>query len=284
MDARFAAFSFVDAIDHLEPGVRARGRYTVPAALPGFPAGLVAEAIGQLAAWAAMDAVAFRSRPVAALAGEARFHAAVAPGQTLELAVELERCAEDAMTFAGTAHVAGAPVAALARCGGPMLPVEELDAPEALRADLARLTSAGVPPGRLRVLPELPVTAGGGEPGQWQAGELLVPVAAPFLADHFPRRPVLPGSLLLETQLQLGGPLAGAALGLGGVAVAPVCVQDVKLRGFVAPGSRVALRVEVRAVRAGSVTLELAARVDGKAVATGRAEYAPPGAAMRVNR
>jgi 3-hydroxyacyl-[acyl-carrier-protein] dehydratase len=103
-----------------------------------------------------------------------------------------------------------------------------------------------------------------------------VPVAAPFLADHFPRRPVLPGSLLLETQLQLGGPLAGAALGLGGVAVAPVCVQDVKLRGFVAPGSRVALRVEVRAVSAGSVTLELAARVDDKAVATGRAEYAPP--------
>jgi 3-hydroxymyristoyl/3-hydroxydecanoyl-(acyl carrier protein) dehydratase len=274
MDLRFAAFSFVDAIDRLEPGARARGRYTVPAALPGFPVCLVAEAIGQLAAWAAMAAVAFRGRPVAALAGEARFHAGVLPGQTLELAVELERCGEDAMTFAGTAHVAGAPVAALARCGGPMLPVEELDAPEALRADLARLTSTGAPAGRLRALPELPVTADGGEPGQWQGAELWVPVAAPFLADHFPRRPVLPGSLLLESQLQLGGSLAGAALGLDPAVLAPVCVRDVKLRGFVAPGSRVALRADVRARGAGSITLELAARVDGRAVATGRAEYA----------
>lgn len=275
MDARFAAFSFVDAIDHLEPGVRARGRYTVPAALPGFPTCLVAEAIGQLAAWAAMEAVAFRSRPVAALAGEARFDAAVAPGQTLELAVELERCAEDAMTFAGTAHVAGVPVAALARCGGPMLPAEELDSPEALRADLARLTGGGVPAGRLRALPEVAVTAASGEPGRRLGAELLVPVAASFLADHFPRRPVLPGSLLLESLLQLGRPLAAAALDPEPAAVAPACVRDVKLRGFVAPGSRVALRAEVRAVLGGSVTLELAARVDGKAVATGRADYAP---------
>ena len=88
-DFHFAAFSFVDRITEFVPGERARGRYAVPARIAAFPACLVAEAVGQLAAWVSMDAVGFRGRPVAALAGETRFLAPVAPGSTLELAADI---------------------------------------------------------------------------------------------------------------------------------------------------------------------------------------------------
>ena len=69
MDEHFRAFSFVDRIASLEPGTRIRGSYTIPSSIDDFPASLVAEAVGQLAAWAVMSAVDFKSRPVAGLAG-----------------------------------------------------------------------------------------------------------------------------------------------------------------------------------------------------------------------
>jgi hypothetical protein len=47
----FAAFSFVDRITEFVPGTRAHGVFHVPAAIQAFPACLVAEAVGQLAAW-----------------------------------------------------------------------------------------------------------------------------------------------------------------------------------------------------------------------------------------
>ena len=61
----FAAYSFVDRIVEFERGSRARGVFAIPAAIDAFPAAFVAEAVGQLAAWVAMDAIEFRGRPVA---------------------------------------------------------------------------------------------------------------------------------------------------------------------------------------------------------------------------
>src|SRR5207249_5630088 len=103
MSDHFAAFSFVDRITELEPGVRGRGTFAVPETLARFPACLVAEAVGQLAAWVAMAQIDFRGRPVAALANETIFHGDVAPGSQLELSVEIEALDDDAEI--GRAHV-----------------------------------------------------------------------------------------------------------------------------------------------------------------------------------
>ena len=80
MSDHFAAFSFVDRITEFVPGTRAKARFAVPAGLASFPSCLVAEAVGQLAAWVAMAHIDFRGRPVAALASETRFHRDVRPG------------------------------------------------------------------------------------------------------------------------------------------------------------------------------------------------------------
>jgi 3-hydroxymyristoyl/3-hydroxydecanoyl-(acyl carrier protein) dehydratase len=268
MAERFSAFSFVDRITRLEPGVRAAGRYAIPAHLPRFPACLVAEAIGQLAAWGSMAKLGFRRRPVAGLAGETLFAGGAAPGEALDLAVEIDTCDEDAVAYGGAARVAGRTVLELRHCVGPMLAMEAFDAPEAVRGDFEVLCGPGAPPARLRTLPQCEVTVVEREPGRRATATLHVPASAPFFDDHFPRRPVFPGTLLLDRQIELALDLAREA-GPGTVP-APVQVSDVKMRAFIAPGQAVELRVELQPQAAGGFGASLAARVDGKPIATGR--------------
>jgi len=263
MSDHFAAFSFVDRITAFEPGVRARGEFAVPAALARFPACLVAEAVGQLAAWAAMDRIAFRGRPVAALANETRFHGTVRPGDTLELGVEIDACDDDAVAYAGWARVNGALVIELVDCLGPMLPVAEFDAPEALAERLALLRSAGAPRGRFGGVDIAPPEPVRGEPG---AALLRVPAAAPFFADHFPRRPVFPATLLLDT-------LIGIALPMAPPGHVPARMTHVKVRSFTEPGAL--LRIEAVPSSSDAARIQLSARAGDRTVATARLETRP---------
>jgi len=63
MNEHFRAFSFVDQITLVHEGSRVQGRYFIPSGLKDFPSALAAEAVGQLAAWAAMEATDFERRP-----------------------------------------------------------------------------------------------------------------------------------------------------------------------------------------------------------------------------
>ena len=138
MDEHFRAFSFVDRITSVEPGVRIRGSYAIPPDLDSFSHSLVAEAVGQLAAWAAMAAVDFKRRPVAGLAGRIELLAPVRPGQMLELAAELETVDTEAVAYGGTASAEGVPVIRLEHCVGPMMPMEDFDDPQAMRERFGR--------------------------------------------------------------------------------------------------------------------------------------------------
>ena len=272
--AHFAAFSFVDRITHFEPARRARGEFAVPASIAGFPACLVAEAVGQLAAWVAMEAISFRGRPVAALADQTRFHGTVRPGETLALAVEIESCDDDAVAYRGSAHVGERLVIELADCLGPMLPVADFDAPEALAARLELLRGSGAQPGRFRGVEPAPVTPIDGEPG---AALLHVPASAPFFADHFPRRPVYPGTLLLDALAGLALDVAREALPAAAGTMSVQAVHDVKIRSFTPPGALLDLSVDLIEAADTSVRLKLGARAKGKAVAQARIEIGTGG-------
>src|SRR6266478_8669227 len=123
MDHHFRAFSFVDRITSVQESSRIAGNYSVPARIEAFPGSLVAEAVGQLAAWAAMAAVNFERRPVAGLAGAIDLGKPVRPGQVLQLSADLETIDEEAVAYSGLASVDGIPVVRLHNCVGPMVPV-----------------------------------------------------------------------------------------------------------------------------------------------------------------
>ncbi len=265
MTDRFAAFSFVDRIVLHEPAARARGTFAIPADVAAFPPCLMAEAVGQLAAWVAMAHIGFRGRPVAALAMETRFLRAARPGDRLDLAVDVEHCDDEAVAYRGHARIGDAVVIELDDCLGPMLPVADFDDPAALAARFALLTAAGAAPGRFRGVALPPVVRTGGVPGESATGTLAVPADAPFFHDHFPRRPVFPATLLLDAQIRL-------AMQLAAPGSKPVRMTHVKMRSFIAPGQ--VLRIEAR--RSDPQRLRLSADTDGKTVSTARLETSNP--------
>src|SRR5436190_14589659 len=104
MDQHFRAFSFVDRITAMVPAQTIAGAYAIPEAISNFPASLVAEAVGQLAAWAAMASTNFQRRPVAGLAGKIELLGPVLPGQILQLSAQLQSVDNDAVAYGGVAQ------------------------------------------------------------------------------------------------------------------------------------------------------------------------------------
>jgi len=103
-----------------------------------------------------------------------------------------------------------------------------------------------------------------------------VPAAAPFFADHFPRRPVFPATLLLDAQIGLALQLAAEALDLpAGTQPAPVRMTHVKMRSFIPPGEVLALDAQRAPTGGGAGQIMLSARANGMTVSTARLEYAP---------
>jgi 3-hydroxymyristoyl/3-hydroxydecanoyl-(acyl carrier protein) dehydratase len=244
MDGHFRAFSFVDRITELRPGVVIRGCYTIPPAVTSFPLSLVSEAVGQLAAWAAMAAVDFTHRPVAGIAGAVELLSEVHPGQVVELEAELQSVDNETVGYSGSARVGGQPVIRLHDCVGPMLPVEEFDDPQNLRERFALLRADGAAPGAFEGVPVPDLRYHDGAAGQVKRATLQVPGAVPFFADHFPRRNVFPGTLLMHASLETAAQLAREVPDGPVGAWQPVQVSDVKLRTFIPPGQTLTLEAK----------------------------------------
>jgi 3-hydroxymyristoyl/3-hydroxydecanoyl-(acyl carrier protein) dehydratase len=239
---------------------------------------LVAEAIGQLAAWVAMSVVNFTHRPVAALAGDTRMHRLPKAGDTLELIVDIESCDAESIQYRGRALVEGQLVLELSDTLGSMLDILEFDEPDALRADFALLTSTGRKPGAFKGVPSPVLTdlPGEGTQGtQRLEANLSVPAAAAFFLDHFPRRPVFPATLMLDAQLQLAQRLAESLAG------GPVRVQritNVKVRAFTAPGATLVLFAEVAEPGQSDVEpilIKVGAQAEGRTIAGAKMFFVP---------
>jgi 3-hydroxyacyl-[acyl-carrier-protein] dehydratase len=111
-------FLFVDEIIEVEPGVSARGRWTLTGEEPFFaghfpgrptlPGVLMIEAIAQMGAIAVLQDERYRGKlPLFGGVDRARFRRQVGPGDTLELAVTLARLTGRAGTGSGTATIGG---------------------------------------------------------------------------------------------------------------------------------------------------------------------------------
>jgi 3-hydroxyacyl-[acyl-carrier-protein] dehydratase len=104
------------------------------------------------------------------------------------------------------------------------------------------------------------------EPGTRARGLRNIPNTLDVFDSHFPRFPVLPGVLVLDTlaelaQLALPGPPEGWRL---------AGVRGVQFRRYVGPGDQLDLSVHVQQVDAQSATLRGDARVAGRVVAVAR--------------
>ena len=243
MSEHFRAFSFVDRILADDTGKSISGRYAIPAGIADFPLSLVSEAIGQLAAWSSMAATGFEVRPVAGIAGRVEFPDTVKPGDVLELEATLVKADLEAVGYDGLAKVNGKTVVRLLDTLGPMVPMVDFDDPGAMRARYDLLTTTGAEPFAFGGVPAMGAGKTGGTPGESAEGVLRVPEHAAFFGDHFPRKPVFPGTLLMD--LKLGFALGFAKEVDSDASWKASAACDVKLRSFMPPGEVLDLKAEV---------------------------------------
>jgi 3-hydroxyacyl-[acyl-carrier-protein] dehydratase len=102
------------------------------------------------------------------------------------------------------------------------------------------------------------------EPGRRARALRNVPNTLTLLDSHFPRFPVLPGVLILDSLAELG------ALAAGGGDWRPAGVERAQFRRYVRPGDQMELSVEVTGRAGAEITLSAKVHVDGKLAAAVR--------------
>lgn len=279
-------FYFVDQILELEPGRHALGVKHVTAAdtfvrpgtegAPRLLSCIIGEALGQLGAWSVMAARDFAVRPVAGVVGEVAITGEAAVGDAIVLDTTIDSVTDDAVHYHAVASVDGETVLRLENALGPLLPIEQFNDPEAARALFDRISFSGAPPEMSQAESETAVSFEPSfdevlslEPGKEATALRALTGREAFLTDHFPRKPVLPLSLLLESLLQLGGKL----LDDGGPPFAPTGARKVKMNRFVEPGDVLLATLKVAEQGAGSALVKFRCEMNGGRVCVGQALY-----------
>jgi 3-hydroxymyristoyl/3-hydroxydecanoyl-(acyl carrier protein) dehydratase len=265
------SFLLLDRISSFEPGRAAQGRWHLPPGEDGVAACLLVESIGQLAAYVAMECTGFTSRPVAATAGEVVVLREAIPDCDLDLEIEITSVRSVAVGYRGRASQRGAPVIELDRAVSALLPMEEFDDPARVARELDALRGDGIAarslPAPAALRPTARVLA---QSADSLRAEIAAPASAPFYADHFPRRPVYPATLLLDAQIALAHDfLAERGSSPGRLER----VRHIKVRSFTPPGGR--LEVEVERIPGGDPRTAVALRAasGSERVSTATAEF-----------
>jgi 3-hydroxymyristoyl/3-hydroxydecanoyl-(acyl carrier protein) dehydratase len=267
----FSAFSFVDRITSIDSNGEIKGYYKIPKHLDHFPQSLVAEAIGQLAAWFAMSTLNFTSRPVAALAGEIKYHRESKPGQILGLIATIESCDCDLVTYSGIAFSGGHLLLELKDCTGVLLPQAEFDNPKLVKQQFNLLKAIGAKENRLAVAPCILGTDLHSDTIGTLDGSLIIPDQADFFADHFPNKPVFPATLLMYALTSMViDKIDNIRSSPCNVKVNISAIQRVKVRSWISPGEHVRLRAEALPAERTHNSLKLTANLNGRLVASAK--------------
>lgn len=257
-------FLFVDRITDLSQNMIARGLkhvtrddYYLCQDKDGewcFIPSIMGETIGQLAAWHVMMKHEFRLRPVAGIAGCATVYRPAYIGETMVIETEIDTLDNTVVQYHGEARVCGEVVFRLEGAVGPLLPMEdfidralverqfnEINRPylpthqepfENVTFDKAQYIGPRTP--QTSVAPMCFDRVVAYEPAHQIVACKYVTRAAPYFPDHFPNKPVLPMTVLLESFLNLGQTFIEKE-GLPGDFVCRR-VRRVKMSDFIAPG------------------------------------------------
>lgn len=92
-----------------------------------------------------------------------------------------------------------------------------------------------------------------------------------YLKDHFPRFPVMPGVLMLESMFQASSWLIRASTDFAFSSIQLRETKSLKFQGFVAPGDSLLVTAEIKSVKDDHVyNLKVAGTVNGEIATSGR--------------
>ncbi len=280
-------FLFVDRITHLSPAKVVRGIKHITRDDPYlcadeqgrlcFIPSLIGEALGQLAAWNVMFCNDFTKRPVAGLAASARLFRPAYVGETLLLESVIDALDDSIVQYHSVARVANEVVFTIDGALGPLLPMQDFIGESEVRRQFAEIDRAGEWPSApcsseewLAHSSQLAVASMNfdcilrSEPGVSLCAEKRITRAAPYFPDHFPNKPVLPMTVLLECKLNLAREFLARAHFAEHYHVSELC--KIKMNGFVQPGDVVVCYLTVKCREAHKLILNFRSEVDGKRV------------------
>jgi 3-hydroxymyristoyl/3-hydroxydecanoyl-(acyl carrier protein) dehydratase len=155
-----------------------------------------------------------------------------------------------------------------------MVPIIDFDDSDALKARFQLLCSEGACPGAFKGVPEPALEPVSDEHGQQVQTQLQVPPPeTPFFGDHFPRKPVFPGTLLVHANLQTAGRLASSIPAGEGRTWIPRVVSDVKLRTFIPPGERLGLTARLLERTGATLVVAVESRSNQRLVGSAKIQF-----------
>lgn len=279
-------FLFVDKILSMDPGTHITGvkHVTVDDFYLQqdrtqrwyFTPALVGETLGQLAAWNVMHSNAFSKRPVAGVVTKAFVHAPAYIGDSIHLEAKIERLDEKAVQYNAVAHVQNAPIFTIEGALGPLLPMEDFidqdeiqqqfsdiyhpeDGPAVASAHTPQSTSPSHVIGDYGFEHCLDFT-----PGKSMVMQKDIHPQAPYFPDHFPRKPVLPMTILLQCKLDMAQQFLDQSAYAQDWRLSHL--QRMKMNAFIQPGQKVLSTLKVKNTHSDELVLSLRSEVNGSRV------------------
>jgi 3-hydroxymyristoyl/3-hydroxydecanoyl-(acyl carrier protein) dehydratase len=210
-----------------------------------FVPSLIGETIGQLAAWAVMLEKNFDYRPVAGVVAEAEMLKPAYLGQTLFLSCEVDALDDVAVQYHGSASANGEEIFRVKGAIGPLLPMRDFISRETVLAQFAEIDR---PFSIENMMPDLAISEINSViyPLQFDALTEMLPQqscraikkisrSAAYFADHFPNKPVLPLTVLLECKRRLAESFLLASNWFDDYEL--INMQRIKMSDFVQPGA-----------------------------------------------
>jgi 3-hydroxymyristoyl/3-hydroxydecanoyl-(acyl carrier protein) dehydratase len=279
------SYLFVDQILTNDPGKRVTGTRVVrpdelyltigrsgaPALLPA----IVGEALGQLGAWSVMQASQFRLRPVAGVVDQVTIYDDVYVGEQLMLVTEIVTWDEQAIDYRSVATVGDRRILTIEHAIGPMLPLTEFNDPQQMQQLFTRLSAADSVASAGQITGQLssPCTLIAydniieWQPGQQVIAEKHIPADAPYFSEHFPRKPVLPLTMLLSANLSLAQQwLVEWLTPAPTEQLVPYLLRKVKMRDFISPNTMFTTVIRLKSQQDQQFVLQLVNKVAGKPI------------------
>ena len=245
-----------------------------------FMPSLIGETLGQLAAWNVMHTNQFTQRPVAGVVSSARLHRSAYVGETLVLESFIDVLDDTAVQYHSVARVGDDIVFSIDGALGPLLPMDDFIDPVLVRRQFDEINRPGdlLLDGSLgasdeRASGHSPLQARtnmqfdrifSSEPGVSLCAEKRITRAAPYFPDHFPNKPVLPMTVLLECKLNLAREFLAQAQFPQHYQVQEL--RKIKMNVFVHPGDVLITHVKIKSHDSNELILTFRSEVDGKRV------------------
>lgn len=284
-------FLFVDRIVHSSPGQWIAGIKHITRedayltrdeqGRTCFISSLIGETLGQLAAWNVMQYTEFTVRPVAGLVDSVQWHRPAYLGETLLLESTIEKLDDQAVQYHSLARIGEEPIFSIEGALGPLLPMEDFIKEDVVKKQFAAIYRPGewaaflakyanaTSIEREKNLNTRTLSLQFDRILESEAGVSLlakkrVTQAAPYFLDHFPNKPVLPMTVLLECKLNLAKEFVARA----GFAMSYQVhtLRKIKMNDFVLPGDVVLCWVKVKQKTDEELILSYRSEVDGKRV------------------